>query len=161
MKRLFLLSFALALLSFSCTNAPPNEFTDQSKATVEKEVKARSNESVSNLSLLDIEVWSEYWSEDHFIAVTSGPNYFKELSVFTDSVAYWFSQRESQVVDQYRVDVTALGPERALVRFGAIWSVVLKNGDSFKVDASVSSLWMKEEDTWRIIYLHESWQPVE
>jgi hypothetical protein len=37
----------------------------------------------------------------------------------------------------------------------------MKNGDSFKADASASSLWMKEEDTWRAIYMHESWRTIE
>lgn len=161
MKRIIFLSVVISVLTFSCSNESQPEFTDQAKANVVKEVKESYDAIVSNLSLLDIDVWSEYWSKINFIAVTSGPNYFTELTDFTDSVSFWFSLRERQEVEPYRIDVTALDPELAILSSGAIWTILMKNGDSVKADASVSSLWMKEEDTWRAIYMHESWRTIE
>jgi ketosteroid isomerase-like protein len=56
------------------------------------------------------------------------------------------------------VNVTALTDELVLLNSIAKWDITFKQGEKMNVDALATMLWMKENNGWKIIFLHESWQ---
>jgi hypothetical protein len=102
MKKLIYSSVALATLLFlfgSCAKVTKPELTDEQKAVIVTEVEKVHGDLIANLSKLDIDSWTEPWSKDEFVAASSGVNYFRTLNEFKDSVKYWFSLRERQMVE--------------------------------------------------------------
>jgi len=158
MKKLFLILFCAILLGISC-NEQITELSDEQKASIISEVEKQYAKVVTDLSTLDMEIWSQPYSEDNFISVNSLTQYFPMYSEWKDSVTFWFSLRESQEVEIVDVNTTVLSSDLVLLTSIGYWDLSLKSGDQIK-DAKtlVSLLWKKEEDGWKIIYLHESWQ---
>lgn len=161
MRRVSLLYISLALLALSCSNVTEPELTDQAKESIAKEIQNQYAELVTNLKELDVGIWSQYWNSDDFLGASSGVYYFSDFTTFKDSVAYYFSLRERQEVKPYRVDIAILGPDLALLRSGTIWNISLNNGAVIKADALASLLWQKEDEEWKIIYLHENWLDID
>ena len=158
MKRIIFLTALIPLFIYSCSNIAPSELTAEQKVTIEEEIGERYNQLISAITEINVDLWSEYWSEEGFISVSSGVNYFPELKQFVDSVSYWFSERERQEVESIKIDVTVLNSEFAVLTHKSYWSIWLKNGNYLKLNAVDSHLWIKEEDAWRIIQMHESWE---
>ena len=132
--------------------------TDQQKTQISDEVAVIYTDAISNLSKLDMEIWSEPWSKDNFLSVNSGVNYFSTFSHFRDSVEHWFSLRASQKVQDLDVKVHVLSSEYVLITSIANWDIQFKNKEELKVKALATLLWRKEEQGWKIVHLHESWQ---
>ncbi|TFH00854.1 MAG: hypothetical protein E4H14_19220 [Candidatus Thorarchaeota archaeon] len=161
MKKLVFLTTIIALFLCSCAKTTTTELTAEQKATIEKEVRDQYDGLVSTLNQLDINPWYEYWSQDQFISMNSGVNYFPKLSVWTDSVSYWLSKRERQQVELVEVHANALTSELVILISKANWDVMFKSEEHLIFRAVVSLLWKKEETGWKIIAGHESWQPIE
>lgn len=161
MKKLVFSSVAFAamlLLFSSCAKETKSELTDEQKANLSAEVVKQFNDVMSNLSKLDIDIWSEPWSKNDFISVNSGVNYFGTLNQFRDSVKYWFSLREKQQVEIIETKVKILAPDLALLTSITNWDILFKNGVEGKSKALETMLWRKETSGWKAIYLHESWK---
>jgi hypothetical protein len=156
-KSVFLISIIFLYL-FSCVSNTKTELTAEQKASIEEDVKGIYSDVITNLSKMDMDIWSEPWSKNEFICVNSGANYFNTLIEFKDSVNYWFSLRESQKVEIIQVNVTALTDELVLLNSIAKWDITFKQGEKMNVDALATMLWRKENNGWKIIFLHESWQ---
>jgi len=156
MKKLLLMIAAIVLLALtSCQEQ--TELTDEQKASITSELEKQYSDAMSNLSKLDMNVWSEPWSENAFISVNSGVNYFSRFSEWKDSVTYWFSLRESQQVEIVEAHVNVLSSELALVTSITSWDIQFKNEESIKPQVLASLLWKKETNGWKIVHLHESW----
>ncbi len=141
---------------FSCQGNV--ELTDDQKATIISEVENLYDEAISNLSKLDIEVWSIHWSKDGLLSVNSGTNYFSQYVEFRDSVEYWFSLREAQNVEILEQRITVLESDLALLTSTANWEIRFKDETELKSKTLASLLWKKEAEGWKIIHLHESWR---
>jgi hypothetical protein len=148
-----------AIILFALTSCQEQtELTDEQKASITSELEKQYSDAMSNLSKLDMNVWSEPWSESAFISVNSGVNYFSRFSEWKDSVTYWFSLRETQQVQIIETKITVLTPELALLTSIANWDVQFKNEEHMKAKALASLLWKKETNGWKIVHLHESWK---
>ncbi len=158
MKKIIPLLACILIIGVSC-NEPTSELTGEQKAAIASEVEEEFVNVISNLSLLDMEIWSQPWSEDNFISVNSGNNYFTTLQEFKDSVSFYFSTRESQQVQIVDKHATVLNPDLVLLSGITSWNILFKNGERYILDNVMGTLlWKKEEGGWKVIYLHESWQ---
>lgn len=155
MKRFVFLAITF-LFFLSCVNITKTELTDEQKEAVTSEVKKQFNDNLSDLSKLDIDIWSEFWSKDDFVSASSGTNYFSTLEEFRDSVINWFSLRQSQKVEIIDVKIKVLTPELAILTSTVNWNVLFKSGEQFNSKSLVSLLWEKETNGWKSIFLHES-----
>ncbi|MCY1720706.1 nuclear transport factor 2 family protein [Prolixibacteraceae bacterium Z1-6] len=158
MKTICIVSVLLVLLFGSCKNQPHIELTEKQKASIENKVKDLYSHAISNLSKMDMEVWSEPWSQNSPVTVNSGAMYFDSFGEFKDSVTQWFSFREKQNVEILHLDAMAFNPKYVLIKGCNKWDITFKNGDTLNADALATLLWKKEEEGWKIIHLHESWQ---
>ncbi|HBE41279.1 MAG TPA: hypothetical protein DDW27_08755 [Bacteroidales bacterium] len=158
MKKLIFSSVALAAMLFlfsSCAKDTKTELTDDQKATIQKEVKDQWEKQRSTIRQLDFDTWSELISND-FIAGIGSVNYTPSRTAWMDTIKNSFSRRErhqSELIDE---TITALTTDLALGTQIAIWDNWFKNGDYRKAKGSTTTLWKKEPDGWKIIYVHES-----
>lgn len=159
MKKVFPFLACILLIGICCTNQS-TELTDEQKATIISEVGNQMEKIRSTINQLDIDAWSEYWSEDEFISVSSGMNYFNNRSTWVDSVAYWWSFLESRSIEPIERSVTPLTPELALATRIVEGEDITKNGEQRSFTALVTVVWKKETNGWKIINTHESWQDV-
>lgn len=157
MKKHLIKLFAIPLI-FLVSCQGNIELTDDEKATIISEIENLYTEGISDLSLLDIEVWSANWSKDGLLSVNSGTNYFSQYVEFKDSVEYWFSLRETQEVEILEQRVTVLESDLALLTSAAIWEIQFKDETELRAKTLATLLWKKETEGWKIIHLHESWR---
>ena len=154
----YLLTIAASIF-MALTSCQRNaELTDEQKVSVGKEVEVQSAEVISVLNQLDLDAWSEYWSNDGFISVYSGTNYFTSRSAWVDSVKYWWSLRKGQHMKIIENKFTVLAPNVVLNTGVSDFEILLKNGEQINGPVLTTLLWKKEESGWKIIHLHESWQ---
>ena len=156
MKYHFALIFVLVLLIVtSCGQG--SELTEDQKATIKAEVKEQYDQSIANLSKLDINIWAEPWSENDFISVISGTNHYSSLSEYKDSISTWFSYRERQNAEILTTEVNVLTSDLVLLSSITNWDILFKNEMQVNIKLYLSILWKKETDGWKMIYLHESY----
>jgi hypothetical protein len=158
MKKLILSSVALSAMLFlfnSCAKETKTEFTDEQKATIQKEVKDQWDKQRSTIGQLNFDTWSEFVSNE-FISGIGPTNYIPARTAWMDTIKNSYSLRERHQSELLDRTVTALTPDLALGTQIAIWDNWFKNGDYRKVKGSTTILWKKEPDGWKIIYVHES-----
>jgi len=133
------------------------EFTEEQKATIEKEVRDQFDKLFASISQLNIDTWSEFHSKDEFVSHLSGRRGVTYgFSAWRDSVAISFSARERHRSEPLEVRVTALTPDLALLTSVAIWENWWKDGLYRKTNGKSTYIWKKEQDGWKIIHAHES-----
>jgi hypothetical protein len=162
MKKLVFSSVAFAAILFlfsSCAKETKTELTDVQKAAIVAEVEKVHDDLITNLSKLDIDLWTEPWSKNEFVAATSGVNYFRTLNEFRDSVKYWFSLRERQTIEIVERNIKVLAPDLVLLTCILNWDILFKNGEqAYSSNSPTTSVWKKESEGWKSICLHESWK---
>jgi hypothetical protein len=159
MKKLAPISLMILFLFSSCAKNIKTELTDEQKAAIVAEVEKVHGDLIANLSKLDIDLWTEPWSKDEFVAATSGVNYFRTLNEFRDSVKYWFSLRERQTVEIVEKNIKVLAPDLVLLTCILNWDILFKNGEhGYSLNSPTTSVWKKESEGWKSICLHESWK---
>jgi len=162
MKKLILSSVTLAAMVFlfsSCSKETKTALTDVQKSAIVAEVEKVHGDLIANLSKLDIDLWTEPWSKNEFVAASSGVNYFRTLNEFRDSVKYWFSLRERQKVEIVERNIKVLAPDLVLLTCILNWEIQFKNGEQANNSNSLTTvLWKKESEGWKGICLHESWK---
>lgn len=135
------------------------DLTDNQKASIVTEIENIHGALIANLGKLDIDLWTEPWSKNEFVAASSGVNYFRTLNEFRDSVKYWFSLRERQQVEIVERNIKVLAPDLVLLTCILNWEIQFKNGEQANNSNSLTTvLWKKESEGWKGICLHESWE---
>lgn len=162
MKKLIFFGVAFATMFFlfsSCAKETKTELTDVQKAAIVAEVEKVHGDLIANLSKLDMDLWTEPWSKDEFVAASSGVNYFRTLNEFRDSVKFWFSLRERQEVEIVERNIKVLAPDLVLLTCILNWEIQFKNREQANNSKSLTTvLWKKESEGWKGICLHESWK---
>lgn len=159
MRKLAPFSLMILFLFSSCAKNIKTELTDKQKAAIVAEVEKVHGDLISNLSKLDIDLWTEPWSKNEFVAATSGVNYFRTLNEFRDSVKYWFSLRERQTIEIVERNIKVLAPDLVLLTCILNWDILFKNGEqAYSSNSPTTSVWKKESEGWKSICLHESWK---
>ena len=155
MKKVFPFIICVLLLGISCSNQS-TELTDEQKATIISEVGEHVDGLTSANAQFNSEGWSEYWSEDEFISVISGIDFYDARSTWVDDVANAWSGVESMSLESYEKSVTPLSINLALVTMTVHGSTVLKSEEKIILTYQGSSIWQKEAFGWKIIHWHES-----
>jgi len=151
--------FAILLSFCSCAKETKAALTDEQKGVIVAEVEKVHGDLIANLSKLDIDLWTEPWSKDEFVAASSGVNYFRTLNEFRDSVKYWFSFRERQKIEIVERNIKVLEPDLVLLTCILNWDILFKNGEqAYSSNSPTTSVWKKESEGWKSICLHESWK---
>jgi ketosteroid isomerase-like protein len=159
MKKVFpFLTFVL-LLGISCSNQS-TELTDEQKVTIQNEVQVQMDGKITAARQLDADAFIDYFSNDEFISVNSGATYYSSLSVFADSVANWYSLRESRNTNQIESKITVLAPDLALGTRVLYSENLFKSGELLKSNTVITELWKKEQSGWKVIHFHESSKPI-
>ena len=161
MKKLVILTTIIALFLCSCAKNTTTELTAEQKATIISEVENQMDGKLSAAVQLDIDAYSEYFSKDGFISANSGSNYFVTRSAWIDSVAYWYSLKESRETVPIENRVTVLTPNLVLGTRVHYTENLFKTGELRKTNAVITEIWKKEQSGWKIIHFHESGQPIE
>jgi len=156
MKNLFAIVIVFIMVIVTSCNQE-TALTDDQKATIKAEVTEQYEKIISNLSTLDMDLWSESWSENDFVSVISGTNYFSTLSEYKDSISTWFSIRDKQTAEILKTDVKVLTSDLAFLSGITDWDIVFKNEMQMNVKLYISMLWKKETDGWKVIQVHESY----
>ena len=158
-KKLILSSVALAAMLFlfiSCVKETKIKLTDEQRTTIEQEVKDQWVKLQSTIGQLDFDKWSEFFSNDEFIAAFGSTGFMPSYTAWVDTVRNSFSRRERHQAELLDLKITALTPDFALGTQVAIGDNWWKNGDYRKVKGATTNLWKKGPDGWKIIYIHES-----
>ena len=159
MRKLAPFSLMILFLFISCAKNIKTELTVEQKNAIVAEVEKVHDDLMANLSKLDIDIWTEPWSKNEFVAATSGVNYFRTLNEFRDSVKYWFSLRERQTIEIVERNIKVLAPDLVLLTCILNWDILFKNGEQeYSSNSPVTSIWKKESEGWKSICLHESWK---
>ena len=132
-------------------------FTDADKKAICNEVKDQFTQLISAINQSSLGAWSEYYSQDQFLSAIVSTDYYDTRSTWVDTIANYFSMRESQQVEPFDVRVTALTPELALLTSQEKGEMQLKDGKTFKHKHVFTLIWKKEQDGWKILHSHESW----
>ena len=155
MKKVLPFLACVLLVGISC-NKQSTELTDEQKAAIISEVENQFIKGISELNTLDI--LSQPFSDDNFISAISNYSYYSNVNEFRDSIAYYFSLRESQEVHIVNKSTTVLSSDLALLTGKTNWDVSFKSGEHMIFDrVLVTQLWKKEENGWKIICLHETY----
>jgi hypothetical protein len=157
MKKVLPFLACALLLGISCSKQSA-ELTDEQKTTIISEVGAQVDGFLSAAIQLNFEGWSEYWSEDKFISVSSDIEFFDARSIWINVVADAWLGVESRSIESSEKRITPLTLNLAHVSREIHGSAVLKNEEKIIFTYQATSIWKKEAVDWKIIQLHESIQ---
>ena len=156
MKKTFILTFVLFLALFGGCQQQ-GTLTEGQKVAIKKEVNDQFTQMVSAACQLDASMWSENFSKDEFVSVILGTDYFDTRSDFIELMTTYFSMRDQQHIDSLQVQITVLSQNLVLVTSVLDIEMLLKDGTGFKFKDAFTSLWKKEQNSWKIVHAHESW----
>jgi len=160
MKYYFKTLPAFVLLAFaSCQQK--TYFETEHNAAIKNAVEIQYMKLISALNLLDFSALSDNFSKDDFISAIIGEKYLSPYHVWKDSVSNWLSQRERQQIKLVEISVRPLTTELALMTSTTNWDILFKSGEQRKLKMYMSVLWKKENNSWKIVHLHESWEIIE
>jgi hypothetical protein len=148
--------FLLPLLVLWGCQDQSKKLSDAEKEQIKTEVKTEFENLVESIRELDFDKWSGFYSQEYFTSSVNGrvgyiTNYEQWMKAVDDS----FSSRSRHKSETLEVNINVLSPDLALLTFSGIWENWW--GDNYnKVNGLASYLWNKENDTWKVIHVHES-----
>ncbi len=154
MKKSFLLIVCVLLFGVSCKQSA--ELTEEQKTAIQAEVENQFDSCNAAAVDLNIDAFSEYYSEDEFISVYCWDETYTSLNTWIDSVAHAWSRLESRSAQFLEKKVTLLSPDLGLVTSVLDVDNLTKSGEKIKVKVLITLIWKKEQTGWKIIHYHES-----
>ncbi len=156
MKKTAFLSVTLIVFWISACQQPCPPLSDTQKSEIEKQVLTTWDQINIPIEKADAEGFLSYFSTNEFIAMFSGGNSFYSLKEYSDSVKTWFGPRKSTEITGKKIKVDVLSEEIALLDQTSVFQATFKDDRVIKVNHSVSFVFKKEADGWKIIHGHES-----
>lgn len=147
----------LIFLSISSCQNTTSEWTSQEKEQAKKEISLRIDDIVQGAKHLNIdEAMRSYSNFDDFILINpdgSSYNYQKMKTVNSEALKEMNSLEFSTIKKEYRF----LAKNLVLCTWFGKNNIEFKSGDKLKIESYTGSLlFKKENDSWSIIYAHES-----
>ncbi len=153
MKRYFFLFLACVIITQGCTNNSTEVLTEQEKAIITEEVKARVDDYFDAAKQLDHERLLDFWANtERFVIAVDGSlvvGYdkhsiqYKDFNLNIDKVNY-FEKNDPHVYVLAR-DAASYATE---FRF----SLTMKSGDTLNAKGSFMHVFKKFDDTWRVVH---------
>ena len=153
MKHYFFLFLLCLLITQGCTNNSTGVLTEQEKAIITEEVKARVVDYIDAFKKLDIERMLDFWANtEGFVFAGDGSlvvgfdKYsiqIKDLIPNTDKVNY---------IEQNEPHVYILARDAASYTMEYRWSLTMKSGDTLNAKGSWMYVFKKFDDTWRVVH---------
>ncbi len=155
MKNLVLL-FLFSLLALWGCQKSTTALSDAEKEQIKTEVKAEFENLVESIRQLDFDKWSDFYSREYFTSSVNGRmGYISNYEQWMKAVDESFSSRSRHKSETLEVNINVLSSNLALLTFSGIWENWW--GDNYnKVNGLATYLWNKENDTWKVVHVHES-----
>ncbi len=154
MRHYFFLFLLCLLISHGCTNNSTEELTEQEKAVITEEVKARVVDYFDAVKQLDHERMLDLWANtEGFVIAVDGSliaGYdkhsiqYKELNSNIDKVYYF------ELINEPHVYVLARDAASYATEFR--FSLTMKSGDTLNAKGSLMHVFKKFDDTWRVVH---------
>jgi ketosteroid isomerase-like protein len=153
MKRYFFLFLTCVIVTQGCANNSTKVLTEQEKAIITEEVKARVVDYIDAFKKLDIERMLDFWANtEGFVYAGDGSlvvgydKYsiqIKDLIPNTEKVNY---------IEQNEPYVYILARDAASYTMEYRWSLTMKSGDTLNAKGSWMYVFKKFDDTWRVVH---------
>ena len=154
MRHYFFLFLACVIITHGCTNNSTEELTEQEKAIITEEVKARVVDYFDAGKQLDHERMLDLWANtEGFVIAVDGSliaGYdkhsiqYKELNSNIDKVYYF------ELINEPHVYVLARDAASYATEFR--FSLTMKSGDTLNAKGSFMHVFKKFDDTWRVVH---------
>ena len=158
-KHLFFSVLISGIIVSACTTQCP-PLTDSQKADIEKQIRETVDSMITTVRNLDVAGYSAFISSDDFIAMYSKGSATQSRQEWIDNAKVRWSQRESQNLDQIKVNVTVLTADYALADRISVWQVTFKNDSIWRFNQVTSYIFKKNPSGWKFIHYHESLQDI-
>jgi len=153
MRHYFFLFLLCLLITQGCGNNSTEVLTEQEKAIITEEVKARVVDYIDAFKKLDIERMLDFWANtEGFVyagdgALVVGYDKYsiqiKDLIPNTEKVNY---------IEQNNPHVYVLARDAASYAMEYRWSLTMKSGDTLNAEGSWMYVFKKFENTWRVVH---------
>ena len=153
MRHYFFLFLLCLLITQGCGNNSTEVLTEQEKAIITEEVKARVVDYIDAFKKLDKERMLDFWANtEGFVVAGDGSlvvGYDKytiqinDLIPNTDKVNY---------IEQNEPHVYILARDAASYTMEYRWSLTMKSGDTLNAKGSWMYVFKKFDDTWRVVH---------
>ena len=153
----FVISLVILLCFLLACRQQPTSLTDAHRAEIEKQVRQQWELKFKAVAALDLESMDRIFSNKEFLGYAADGNLTITLRrEFMNLIKQaWASQTERHG-EILHLAIHPLAEDLALVDYTAKWQGGDKNGQIYKLNASVAMLFRKEEAGWKAIYEHES-----
>ena len=142
-------------LLFGCVPQGQN-FTDSQKAQISETIKSLFAELVADAQRMDHGKVMSYFKEEenviHYLNMGNTHN-FQTLSDFLKEV---FSRWERREDESIQLQVLVAATDHAVLAGQSKIKVIFKDGNTELWLYSVTALWKKLDNAWKIIHMHES-----
>jgi hypothetical protein len=143
-----------------CTSQDPLPMTPQEQEVAKKEIRAVSDRIVQSLNTMDLEALLQpYWNSPEFVLVnTEGSmgDYQTTRNGTVEMFNLLASLKYTTVKDEFRF----LPDNTVIYAWFGKSEFAFKTGQQARIDAyAITFVFRKVENTWKIIYAHESASP--
>jgi ketosteroid isomerase-like protein len=160
MRFLVYLPFMIIMLSvIGCEQEQPKQdiFDDAKKEAVVSEVKEQFNSFVTVINEKETAKWAEFYSDENFISAIAGVEFFPTKTAWVDAISNYFSMRKSQKMTVIKLNMKALSEDKVILTCEDNTEFILDDDSVVMSKHFFTLLWHKEQNGWKIIYSHESW----
>ena len=153
MRHYFFLFLLSLLITQGCTNNSTEVLTEQEKAIITEEVKARVVDYFDAAKQLDHERMLDFWANtEGFVSAGDGSlvmGYDKYMIQYKD-----FNSNIDKVnyIEQYNPHVYVLARDAASYAMEYRFSFTMKSRDTLNAKGSWMYVFKKFDDTWRVVH---------
>ena len=154
MKHYFFLLLACVIITQGCTNNSTEVLTEQEKAIITEEVKARVVGYLEAIKTIDIERMLDFWSNtEGFVFAGDGTLIEGYDNHSTIHIKDFVSNLEKvNYIEQNEPHVYILARDAASYAMEYRWSMTMKSGDTLNAEGSWMYVFKKFDDTWRVVH---------
>ena len=154
MKHYFFIIIAYVIITQGCVNDSAKMLTEQEKAVITEEVKARVVDYVDAIKNLDSKRMLDFWANaEGFVFAGDGAlveGYDKQAIQIKDIITNTDKVNYIELINDPHVYV--LARDAASYAREYRWSFTMKSGDTLNAKGSWMYVFKKFDDTWRVVH---------
>ena len=152
MKRYFFLFLACVIVTQGCANNSTKVLTEQEKAIITEEVKARVVDYIDAFKKLDIERMLDFWANTEGFVYAGDGALVVGYDKFSIQIKDLIHTDEVNYIEQNEPLVYILARDAASYTMEYRWSLTMKSGDTLNAKGSWMYVFKKFDDTWRVVH---------